>query len=354
MSVSVSVSGSNISATVSGGVGPAGPAGAPSTVTVGVISLNSLAGNISLAGSGITVSQSSQTITLTGPSVPVTQVQGRTGSVTISRADVTAAASVHTHAASDIVGLAGVATSGSYTALNNVPLTFAPATHTHASTQISNSAATLPQLTATQNNLSLGSGDVIRLSSDAARTITGLLAAADGDAKLLINAGAHPITLAHQNVSSDAANRIVSVASSDYVLAADDSVPIAYDGDAARWRVLASRPTTAAVQSVAGRTGAITLTAADVAGLAGVATSGSYTALSNVPTAFPPVAHTHSTTEVQSFSVAAAAAAPVQSVAGRTGVITLSVADVANAVSNSDARLSAAGSGSRALMFLMR
>jgi hypothetical protein len=49
--------------------------------------------------------------------------------------------------------------------------------------------------------------------------------------------------------------------------------------------------------------------------------------------------HTHTASQVTDFNTAAAAAAPVQSVAGRTGAVTLAVADVANAVSTSDSRL---------------
>jgi len=103
------------------------------------------------------------------------------------------------------------------------------------------------------------------------------------------------------------------------------------------------------VSSVAGRTGAVVLQAADI-------TTGtfsinriptiSYTALSNVPQTFAPSAHTHSTADIVgltlgpvqahthttadivAFTASAAAAAPVQSVAGRTGVITLSSADI--------------------------
>ena len=82
----------------------------------------------------------------------------------------------------------------------------------------------------------------------------------------------------------------------------------------------------APVQSVAGRIGNIALQASDVTAgtfaMARIPTI-SYTALADVPTSFVPVAHTHSTSDVVSFSVAAAAAAPVQSVAGRTGVITV-------------------------------
>ena len=50
--------------------------------------------------------------------------------------------------------------------------------------------------------------------------------------------------------------------------------------------------------------------------------------------------HTHSSSAITDFNAAAAAAAPVQSVAGRAGAVTLAVADVSGAVSTSDSRLS--------------
>jgi hypothetical protein len=92
----------------------------------------------------------------------------------------------------------------------------------------------------------------------------------------------------------------------------------------------------APVQSVAGRTGNVVLQAADVT--AGTFAIGriptiSYTALSNVPASFTPSAHTHSTADVVSFTASAAAAAPVQSVAGRTGAISLAAADVSGLAS---------------------
>jgi hypothetical protein len=46
------------------------------------------------------------------------------------------------------------------------------------------------------------------------------------------------------------------------------------------------------------------------------------------PSTFPPSAHTHPTSDVVNFATAAAAAAPVQSVAGKTGSVTLAKADV--------------------------
>ena len=90
----------------------------------------------------------------------------------------------------------------------------------------------------------------------------------------------------------------------------------------------------APVRSVAGRTGVISLAAADVSGLAAVATSGSYTSLSNVPTTFAPSAHTHSTADVVGLTAAASAAAPVQSVHGRTGAVVLTRADITAAAAS--------------------
>ena len=87
----------------------------------------------------------------------------------------------------------------------------------------------------------------------------------------------------------------------------------------------------APVQSVAGRVGSVVLQASDVtAGTFAIARipTISYTALSNTPATFSPSAHTHSTSDVVSFTAAAAAAAPVQSVAGRSGAVSLAVADI--------------------------
>jgi hypothetical protein len=82
----------------------------------------------------------------------------------------------------------------------------------------------------------------------------------------------------------------------------------------------ASAAAAAPVQSVAGRTGVISLTSADVSGLSSVATSGSYTSLSDVPTAFAPEAHTHSTADVVGLTAAAALAAPVQNIVAGSNV----------------------------------
>lgn len=81
--------------------------------------------------------------------------------------------------------------------------------------------------------------------------------------------------------------------------------------------------TTAPVSSVAGRTGAITLSSTDISGLSTVASTGSYSDLSGKPT-IP--SKTSQLTNDSNFITSGGA--PVQSVAGRTGVVTLSTADI--------------------------
>jgi hypothetical protein len=84
--------------------------------------------------------------------------------------------------------------------------------------------------------------------------------------------------------------------------------------------------------------------AADVtdfaAAVAAVSPPTDWDSLTGKPATFPPSTHTHVAADVTDFTTAAAAAAPVASVAGRTGAVTLAVADVANAVADTDARLS--------------
>ncbi len=53
-----------------------------------------------------------------------------------------------------------------------------------------------------------------------------------------------------------------------------------------------------------------------------------WSAITNKPTVFPPQGHTHPTSQIINFNSAVISAAPVQSVAGRFGVITLSAADI--------------------------
>lgn len=101
----------------------------------------------------------------------------------------------------------------------------------------SNSVVYPAQITADQNNYSTGVYDIVRISSNAARNITGIVAASNGDARLLVNVGSFDITLKHQSTSSTSANRLFCAGASDFVLVTGASVPVVYDSTSAVWRV---------------------------------------------------------------------------------------------------------------------
>jgi len=217
---------------------------------------------------------------------PVQSVQGRTGAVVLTRIDLTAAALSHTHSTADITSFSAAASAAapvqsvagrsgavqlvaaditggtfasgliptiSYTALSNVPGTFAPSAHTHATTDVVGITA-----------IAAASSPV---QSVQGRTGTIQLSAVDLTAAAAV----------HTHGTSDITS---------FSAAAAAAAPI---------------------QSVSGRTGAITLSTADVSGLANVASSGSYTSLSNIPTTFTPAIHTHATSDVVGITAAFAA-----------------------------------------------
>ncbi len=67
---------------------------------------------------------------------------------------------------------------------------------------------TLAEFTSSQNNLDSLGADTLRVSSDARRDLTGILAAVDGKKLRLHNVGGEAIVLRNQNAMSDVANRI--------------------------------------------------------------------------------------------------------------------------------------------------
>lgn len=101
---------------------------------------------------------------------------------------------------------------------------------------VGNLPTTLTQFTASQNNLDIGTGGIIRISSNAAVNITGIVAASSGDARLLSNVGSFTITLKHQDTGSTAANRIIGVNSADVEIPANGSAVVYYDAIDNRWR----------------------------------------------------------------------------------------------------------------------
>jgi len=96
------------------------------------------------------------------------------------------------------------------------------------------------QITSDKNDYNptgLAAASVVRVNSDAARNITGLLAGIAGDEVLLFNTGSFNITLNSQSVSSDATNRFALAA--DTLLFPNGGVTLLYDGTSSRWRALA-------------------------------------------------------------------------------------------------------------------
>jgi hypothetical protein len=79
---------------------------------------------------------------------------------------------------------------------------------------------------------------ILRISSDAARNITGLATPANGRIILLMNGGSYPITLKHENAGSTAANRFYFENNADAVVAPNGGLFLVYCGDSSRWRTV--------------------------------------------------------------------------------------------------------------------
>jgi hypothetical protein len=123
--------------------------------------------------------------------------------------------------------------------------------HTHTGDTLSPAALTVTagpvifqgditpaQITADQNNYNptgLATSYVLRLSSDATRTITGLAGGADGRELILVNVGSQNIVLADEHASSTAANRFALDTS--LTLGADTAARLLYDSTSTRWRL---------------------------------------------------------------------------------------------------------------------
>lgn len=105
-----------------------------------------------------------------------------------------------------------------------------------------NVTVTPSQITSNQNDYALGgqiaTADIFRVSSDAARNITGITAGLyDGHAILLRNVGSFAITLTHQDAASSAANRMISPWAGNVVISANSSMLLMYDNTLSRWVV---------------------------------------------------------------------------------------------------------------------
>lgn len=97
-------------------------------------------------------------------------------------------------------------------------------------------------ITADQNNYSpdgLSTSRVLRLGSDASRTITGLAAQTAGTRLTLFNVGTNDIVLAHADtVNSSAANVFICPGAVSFTLHTGDGVDLWYDGTSSLWRLV--------------------------------------------------------------------------------------------------------------------
>jgi hypothetical protein len=116
----------------------------------------------------------------------------------------------------------------------------APSGGTSGDLYVQTSAAgqvTPATITADAHDYAPSAGDIYRISSDAARNVTGWTAWTDGTVKLLVNVGVNNITLKHQSVSSSASNRFITPSASDYVLLPGAAATIYWDATDSRVRV---------------------------------------------------------------------------------------------------------------------
>ncbi len=94
------------------------------------------------------------------------------------------------------------------------------------------------QISANQNDYAPGVARYYRLSSDAARTVTGLsVSQVDGQECEAWNVGSFGLTLAHQSGSSAAANRFITDDGRDTILEPSERAELRYDSTVSRWRV---------------------------------------------------------------------------------------------------------------------
>ncbi len=99
---------------------------------------------------------------------------------------------------------------------------------------------TAPQITADQNDYApagVSAVSLLRVSSDAARAITGLGATGQGRFMILANVGTYPITLVDQSAGSTAANRL-DLGGANRVLLPTQCIELVYDAGSSRWRCM--------------------------------------------------------------------------------------------------------------------
>lgn len=97
--------------------------------------------------------------------------------------------------------------------------------------------STPAQITSNQNNYDIGLTEVLRLSTDAARSITGISGGVKGRSLRIFNVGSFSITLPYESTSSAAANRFYTPSGENTVLYPKSGVWLYYDSVTQRWRI---------------------------------------------------------------------------------------------------------------------
>lgn len=99
------------------------------------------------------------------------------------------------------------------------------------------------QIIADQNDYAPTNGvaaSIWRLTSDAARSITGITAGNSGQRLTILNVGSFALTFVNDSGLSTAANRILTGSGSDLTIASDGVIRLVYDASASRWRTTGS------------------------------------------------------------------------------------------------------------------
>lgn len=86
----------------------------------------------------------------------------------------------------------------------------------------------------------------VRMTGSTTTTIQGITAGQDGQIILIYNASSATVTLAHQNGTASAANRMILPSSIDYTLSAGFSIELIYDATQARWVIKSASGTASA------------------------------------------------------------------------------------------------------------
>lgn len=103
---------------------------------------------------------------------------------------------------------------------------------------------------------------ILAAANAAGSTITGIAGNQSGRQLRIVLVSGGPLTIAHQNVASAVANRIISPTGANLTLQIDDPLDLEYDATAQRWRVVSLVPS-GQLEAILAKTVDYTLTADD-------------------------------------------------------------------------------------------